>query len=326
MAPAVVVAQASADRVAACVSAFASSNAVELALIAEEVRAWGPVEDANLNKAALVCLDLARQMVAEAPMAEAAESVPDPIDALLDRLEAEPAAIKAIAEEIADGAAVLSTQGDRLERLETALLAYAKPISAAEAAENLTAYKALARVMPDNAAYRDKVALYTGAVDRQARDAEKRKAEIVGRLVRTTAEFDGSSWYRHPSSPRYQDSQSYVTLYVVESGAGLRSLEFFVNYTSRSGWLFVSSAQINVDGTFTQLPTATWSRDNDTEIWEWARFRDQPAMIELARAIAGSDRAVIRFNGQQFYDDHVISAQEKTVLRDMLLAWEVMKP
>ena len=81
-----------------------------------------------------------------------------------------------------------------------------------------------------------------------------------------------------------------------------------------------------VDGEITRLPASTWSRDNDTEIWEWTGYRNQPEMIELAKDIAESKRAVIRFNGQQFHDDHVISSKEKSVIYDMLLAWEAMKP
>jgi len=59
-----------------------------------------------------------------------------------------------------------------------------------------------------------------------------------------------------------------VTLYVLETGSGQRSLEFFLNYTADS-WLFVRSAQINIDGEIVTLPSSSWSRDNDTEIWEW---------------------------------------------------------
>jgi hypothetical protein len=114
-------------------------------------------------------------------------------------------------------------------------------------------------------------------------------------------------------------------LYILEAGTGQRSLEFFLNFTSRSGWLFVESAQINIDGDIVRLPPSQWMRDNDTEIWEWTGYTNRPDMIDLARRIADSERSVVRFNGQQFYDDHVISSTEKNVIRDMLLAWEAMQ-
>ena len=41
------------------------------------------------------------------------------------------------------------------------------------------------------------------------------------------------------------------------------------------------------------------------------------------RRIAEADRAVVRFNGQQFYDDYVVSDADKRVMREMLAMWDV---
>ena len=115
-----------------------------------------------------------------------------------------------------------------------------------------------------------------------------------------------------------------MTLYVLETGSGQRSLEFFLNYTADS-WLFVRSAQINIDGEIVSLPSSTWSRDNDSEIWEWTGYTADERLLEIAQKIAVSKRAVVRFTGQDFYDDYVIPKSDKNAIRDMLLAWEVMK-
>ena len=320
------------DTVTRCVSAFATGNTATYAKAAAAVRAWGEITDANLRQAAMACLALAPDTTSDAATAEAAavtetavEAVPDPLDTYLSRLETDPTSVEAIAAEIAGDEAFTPVADERTARLETALLDYVRPLPASKMEANRTAYLALSRIAPDNATYRGKVAQYDAAIEAQARADEQRRATIVNRLIKTTAEFDGSSWYRHPSSPRYQDSRSYVTLYITESGTGQRSLEFFLNFTSRSGWLFVESAQINVDGEIVRLPASQWSRDNDTEIWEWTGYTNRPEMIELARRISESERSVVRFNGQQFYDDHVISSTEKSVIRDMLLAWEAMQ-
>jgi hypothetical protein len=114
-----------------------------------------------------------------------------------------------------------------------------------------------------------------------------------------------------------------VTLYLIESGSGQKTMVLFFNYTSRSGWLFVESASINIDGETTRVPVGQWFRDNDTEIWEFASMRGDAA-VALGRKIADADRAVIRFNGQQFYDDYVVSDGDKRVIREMLAMWEVI--
>ncbi|MFN3973515.1 MAG: hypothetical protein ACK4L4_19575 [Gemmobacter sp.] len=318
------------DTITRCVSAFATGDTVAYAEAAAAVRSWGEIADANLRQAALACLALVPETVSEAgtPPVDAEAPVevqPDPLDAFLSRLDADPASIEAIAADVAAIEGFAPGADERTARLEAALLDYVRPLPAAKAEANRTAYMALSRIAPENATYREKVAQYDAAIEAQARADEQRRATIVNRLIKTTAEFDGSSWYRHPSSPRYQDTRSYVTLYITESGTGQRALEFFLNFTSRSGWLFVESAQINVDGDIVRLPPSQWMRDNDTEIWEWTGYTNHPDMIDLARRIADSKRSVVRFNGQQFYDDHVISSTEKTVIRDMLLAWEAMQ-
>ena len=322
------------DTVAGCIASFAAGNMEAYSDSVTAIRLWGDISDPNLKEAASACLALSSDT--PPPIAVTAKLVgedsevtavlqPNLVDSYLSRLEATPSSIEKVATEIAQNETFAPLRDDKTNRLENALLAYAKPLPASKADANRVAYLALSRLDPNNANYTQKILQYTAAIEARTRVDEERKATIVSRLIKQTAEFDGSSWYRHASSPRYQDQKSYVTLYVLETGGGQRSLEFFLNYTSRNGWLFVESAQINVDGDIVRLPPSQWSRDNDSEIWEWTGFSNQPAMVELARRIAESDRSVVRFNGQQFYDDHVISKTEKTVIRDMLLAWDEMK-
>lgn len=101
-------------------------------------------------------------------------------------------------------------------------------------------------------------------------------------------------------------------------------MSLFVNYTSRDSWLFVKNAQVNIDGEVKGIPVSRWFRDNDTEIWEWGSVVGEPG-VKLAREIADSDRAVVRFNGQQFYDDFVVSERDKKIMREMLAMWEIIK-
>jgi hypothetical protein len=317
------------DTITGCVAAFATGDTEAYAAAAAKVRSFGAIEDVNLNKAAEACLALAPLGASPDPVEGAPhDSLPMPVDPVNDYLatiEVDPGSIEAVVKDIAESEGFQSPEDERSKLLEEAILAYVRPLPASEAQANRLAYLALTKLAPSTAQYGEKVAQYDAAIVQQAKAEEARKAALVKRLVKTTSEFDGSAWYRHPSSPRYQDIQPYVTLYVLESGTGVRSLEFFLNYTSRTGWLFVESAQINVDGEIEQLPPANWLRDNDTEIWEWAGYSNRPEMIDLARRISESERAVIRFFGQQFHDDHVISTTEKSVIRDILLAWEAMK-
>jgi hypothetical protein len=283
----------------------------------------------------------------DVPEASRRAAVAQKLDGYLSRLVAYPKAISTIALEIIGDPQFVPEANERRDQLEAALLEYVRPLPASAAQLNLTGYRALARIAPEKPIYTQKVEHYIAGLEGEiqakerlkksvaeeeeqrrqslAKQAEQRQKSVIRKLVKKTAEFDGSAWYRHPSSPKYQDIRPFVTLYIRETGAGWRHLELFVNYTSRTDWLFVESAQINVDGRIVRLPPSEWLRDNDTEIWEWTRYVDNTEMIKLARQIAESDRAVIRFNGQQFYSDHVITSTEKAVISDMLHAWEGMK-
>lgn len=286
------------------------------------------IEGANLETARERAAALAREgdpMVAtEAPASPAELSEADTrLADYLTRLQADGADIDAIVREIAADQTFAPSPSPERDALEAAVTAYVRPIPAAQAERNLVAYQALARIDPEDQTYRDRVARYEQAIEAEREQLQRTARALEGRLVRTTAEFDGSSWARHPSSPRYQDIRNYVTLYLIESGTGQQTMELFFNYTSRSGWLFVESASINIDGETTRVPVGQWFRDNDTEIWEFASLRGDAA-VSLARQIAEADRAVVRFNGQQFYDDYVVSDADKRVMREMLAMWDVI--
>ena len=46
--------------------------------------------------------------------------------------------------------------------------------------------------------------------------------------------------------------------------------------------------------------------------------------MNIALKIANSKKTVIRFNGQQYYDEYIVTSDDKEVLRDGLLAIKVM--
>lgn len=332
-----------------CRDAFLARDAEAYMDAAALMIAWGSLQNADWSREVELCLafaeaiegaslDTARERAAglsdavgptpapsEEPVAPQADApaADTRLADFLSRIQADGADVEAIAREIAADTTFAPPPSPERDVLEEALNAYVRPIPAAQAERNFVAYQALARVNGENQTYVDKAASYEQAIEAEREQLQRTARALEGRLVRTTAEFDGSSWGRHPSSPRFQDIRNYVTLYLIESGSGQKTMELFFNYTSRSGWLFVESASINIDGETTRVPVGQWFRDNDTEIWEFASMRGDAA-VALARKIADADRAVIRFNGQQFYDDYVVSDGDKRVIREMLAMWEVI--
>lgn len=311
-----------------CRAQIAEGDVEALSRTVAKVRGWEEIEDDAIRMGVEFCLEISSAQLGVADTAETPEAsleVDAPAEnpegprlrAYLDEAEADGADIADIATRIAQDNRLEPGKGPARDALEAAILTYVRPIPAAQAQDNLTAYSALAHLDPTSELYAGKVSQYTDALHAKGR-------RVLNSLRTTTEEFDGSSWSRHPSSPRYQDIRNYVTLYLLDDGDQNKSLELFLNYTSRDGWLFVQSAELNLDSEELRVPTSRWFRDNDTEIWEWASVTG-PRAIDLAEKIAYADRAVVRFYGRDFYDDHVVTATEKRVLREMLAAWRYLK-
>jgi hypothetical protein len=329
------------DARVACRDSFLAGEVEAYLDAAATMISWGEVENMDVAQEVELCLAFS-DALAGADVEEArarAETLADTsvttpvIPALsvdsgrlaeyLARAQADDVNFPDLAIEIAADESFAPLPGANRDALEAALNAYVAPIPASRAEQNLTAYRALARVNPDVERYRERIRRYESAIEAEREQLERTARQLEGRLITTVAEFDGSSWARHPSSPRFQDIRDYVTLYLIETASGRQSIELFLNYTSRDGWLFVENASINIDGETSRLPVPRWFRDNDTEIWEFGSVIGPNAMF-IARQIADADRAVIRFNGQQFYDDYVVSGTDKRVIREMLAMWEVI--
>lgn len=250
-----------------CRDAFLARDAEAYMDAAASMIAWGSLQNADWSREVELCLafaeaiegaslDTARERAAglsdavgptPAPSEEPAAPQADAPAAdtrladFLSRIQADGADVEAIVREIAADTTFAPSPGPERDALEEALNAYVRPIPAAQAERNFVAYQALARVNGENQTYVDKAASYEQAIEAEREQLQRTARALEGRLVRTTAEFDGSSWGRHPSSPRFQDIRNYVTLYLIESGSGQKTMELFFHYTSRSGWLFVES-------------------------------------------------------------------------------------
>lgn len=290
---------------------------VELCLAFANALDGVDVEEARRRAAELIEIDVAP----ENPVAPSSDG--GRLAEYLARAQADEANFAELASDIAADEGFAPPPSADRDAVEAALNAYVAPIPASRAQQNLTAYRALARLNPDVQRYRERIQRYKSAIEAERKQLERTARQLEDRLIRTVAEYDGSSWARHPSSPRFQDIRDYVTLYLIETSSGRQSLELFVNYTSRDGWLFVETASINIDGETSRLPVPRWFRDNDTEIWEFGSITG-PNALTIARQIGDADRVVIRFNGQQFYDDYVVSQSDKRVIREMLAMWEVI--
>lgn len=197
--------------------------------------------------------------------------------------------------------------------VEAALLDFVRPIPASLTLINRDAYLALSAIFPDNADYRDRANLYSLRTDERLRWIRDNHRSEVDEFTRAESIY-------HPSQPFFADTRPYVTVFLVRRGQRIdANLE--VLYTSNS-WLFIESAEVTFDGRDEILPLYNWSRDNDTEIWEWSTALVAENLKSTLLAISASRSATVRFRSDSTFRDVAVSNIDKQIIHDMLLLWE----
>jgi hypothetical protein len=170
------------------------------------------------------------------------------------------------------------------------------------------------------------------AAEKHAREAAEREkkallARALSHMNRKHDEIRGITWYREKSSPAYVNSRSAVYLYLGKLDDGPVVSRFVVQYVA-DDWLFIQEIIIKADGeTFTLTPEYDEvKQDNGSgEIWEWYDVVADDEKLRILRAIAGSKKTVIRYEGRQYRRDRVVGAQEKQSIRNALDALEVLQ-
>jgi tetratricopeptide (TPR) repeat protein len=176
----------------------------------------------------------------------------------------------------------------------------------------------------------DLISLYSGkndVLDELMKDynviselEKKQSQQALSKLSKRYDKFQDITWYSSPNSPRYRNYNGFY-IYFGASDNSKSPLRLVVQYES-DDWLFIESAAVNVDGVNYSI-SGDWERDHDSRIWEWIdEALDDREMIE---AIIKSKSAVIRFEGNQYYNTRTISASQKQSMRDVLLAYDGLR-
>lgn len=160
--------------------------------------------------------------------------------------------------------------------------------------------------------------------------AIKQEGEAALSTLRTTYDkVQKLTWYQSKSEPQYADVCCYIYPYIGRLDDGTTWLRVVLNYTdaqTNAGWIFFNNVIFSVDGENTTkvFNRNEITRDNDTEVWEIADFEPSASEIALLRSIAASNETIIRFQGDSYYYDHVVTAKEKTAINDVLAAYNYL--
>jgi len=101
-------------------------------------------------------------------------------------------------------------------------------------------------------------------------------------------------------------------------------LRFKVKYYG-DDWLFVSSYIAAADDYRWQSPKMKFERDHSSgSVWEWVDISAGAKEVEVAKALSSAQKATIRFQGSQYYDDVTLEEDQKQSIKTILGIYKEM--
>lgn len=162
----------------------------------------------------------------------------------------------------------------------------------------------------------------------EAEREEQRLADIAAKLAKLHTETDEITevtWYRDKSSSEYVDENSFHIYFGKKDDSG-PSLRLRIQYED-DNWLFIEKYIIKTDDDTYTIYTnyGDVNRDNGGgRIWEWLDIPVSENQYEMLKSIATSEKAIIRHEGDQYYDDRTLSNKEKEAIKNVLEAYEAL--
>lgn len=156
-----------------------------------------------------------------------------------------------------------------------------------------------------------------------AKEAEERRITAALQKMRKTADrVEGIDWYRDRSSPSYTNQNAFY-VYIGKREGAKPWMRLRIQYFSDE-WLFINSFVVVADGQRFEKSAARFKRDNDHRVWEWYDENLSDSDLVMIRAVVNSRNSIIRFNGENYYEDKQITSAQKAALRNVLDAYAAL--
>lgn len=160
----------------------------------------------------------------------------------------------------------------------------------------------------------------------EEKEANRKKA--LAKLISTHDQFQETTWYEPQCKPEYINRNAFY-LYMGESTSestkGHTWLRWKMVYFGDE-WIFFDEVIINVDGENYTKTFEYFDVEHDNNIsgvWEYVDIPLEDEDIPLLKAIANSQKTLIRFQGDQNRYDREITQNEKYGIMDVLNAYEL---
>ena len=154
---------------------------------------------------------------------------------------------------------------------------------------------------------------------KKAEEERKKKLnEKLSSLRKVADEVSGNTWYYDVNSEKYTNANDFQ-LYLGEVN-GQFWPRVRIQFCAEN-WLFIESYIISVDGTNYNFNPSydDIKRDNDNGIvWEWYDFYPTNSNLKMMQEVVDSEKTILRHQGDIYYEDRIISNQEKQSIKNIL--------
>lgn len=165
--------------------------------------------------------------------------------------------------------------------------------------------------------------------------AEKQRllAEYEPKFDKTVDKVEGITWYFHKDMPEYIDTRCYITSMVAVRGNDVWMCHRY-NYAGDS-WVFFESVIFSIDGDRREKHFSYYDIIRQAGYGSVGEFHDEPlninlspdaSDIQLIADIADSTETIMRFKGDEFSYDYIVTDTDKQMLRDAIALYRALLP
>ena len=152
------------------------------------------------------------------------------------------------------------------------------------------------------------------------------KSEYDSALLRMTKKNDEIrrvTYYIPSIMPVYMNSRCAVLPYLAEKGNNFY-MKLRYNYAGND-WVFFKKVIIDIDGSQQYRSFSYFSINRDNAGWMVGELIDvdvDAKDIDMLRKIATSNKTVVRFEGDNYYHDYELTANDKSAIKDVLIIYD----
>lgn len=164
---------------------------------------------------------------------------------------------------------------------------------------------------------------YSGGVMSSDKLSEPEVKKLLQNFVVEKDEFKDTKFFKPKTAPRYTNQNGFYLYFGLKMNS-VNPLRLRMQYYS-DDWLFIKGCTFLIDGQSYELMTGSFERDNDSDIWEWYDEPLNASSAEIVEKLANCKSAKVRYHGDQYHDDKVISASQLKAIKQTIELHQKLK-